>query len=396
MGDHMDFFNNDKEFFEYAKTKLPIDDEEAQNRYNKYKSTDPFIDIEPALLNSSDIFRYVVATGMIYPFHPERAQFRGATYAAKLYGDTIYWDEKGQEIKKYIEDGKDEFIILKPNSITFVTLEPFFRIPDYIVLRFNLRIDHVYKGLLLGTGPIVDPGFCGRLSLPLHNLTLNSYKLFLGERLIWLEFTKLSNNQIWKSNKIEENLKDLKGYYLKYENKKIDNNEPISRTIKDYINEAVKDSIVEEDYNGSWVISDNDTVRNAVPEEIRIIKDTANNAQTSAKESEKTAKSINEEAGKVISYFKKFSLIAAISLFIGLVVLIITTFMLVQDATIYVKESRIDYENTIGNLQEEIAELRVDREENLRLIQKLQVDLDVLVNEINRIKDEGEYGDNDN
>ncbi len=28
----------------------------------------------------------------------------------------------------------------------------------------------VYKGLLLGTGPIVDPGFVGKLYIPLHKL----------------------------------------------------------------------------------------------------------------------------------------------------------------------------------------------------------------------------------
>ncbi len=73
-----------------------------------------------------------------------------------------------------------------------MTLEPYFQLPDYIALRFNLRITHVYRGLLLGTGPLIDPGFRGRLSLPLHNLTTNKYRLTGGEGLIWVEFTKLS------------------------------------------------------------------------------------------------------------------------------------------------------------------------------------------------------------
>ena len=37
---------------------------------------------------------------------------------------------------------------------------------------------------------MVDPGFHGRLSLPLHNLTSNSYRLVGGEGFIWVEATK--------------------------------------------------------------------------------------------------------------------------------------------------------------------------------------------------------------
>ena len=69
--------------------------------------------------------------------------------------------------------------------------------PDYIALRHNLKITNVYKGLLVGTGPLVDPGFVGRISLPLHNLTNTDYELIGGEGIIWVEFTKLSPNHAW-------------------------------------------------------------------------------------------------------------------------------------------------------------------------------------------------------
>src|SRR5262249_41492637 len=76
------------------------------------------------------------------------------------------------------------------NSITFVQVEPVFRLPDYIAIRFNLRITHVHRGLLLGTGPLVDPGFEGKLLIPLHNLTASKYDLDTRDALIWIEFTK--------------------------------------------------------------------------------------------------------------------------------------------------------------------------------------------------------------
>jgi hypothetical protein len=65
-------------------------------------------------------------------------------------------------------------------------------VPTYLAIRFNLRITQIYRGLLLGTGPMVDPGFTGRLSLPIHNWTDNDYTLVGGEGLIWIEVTKLS------------------------------------------------------------------------------------------------------------------------------------------------------------------------------------------------------------
>ncbi|MDZ8091094.1 MAG: hypothetical protein RMZ42_04015 [Nostoc sp. DedQUE05] len=142
---------------------------EAEDRFKIYRSLDPFDDIEPALLNSAHIYDYVAATGMIYPFDPEN--LKSASYEVKVLGECVYWDEEGQKVVQNIKEG-DQFF-LRPNSIAFVTLEPMFRLPDYIALRFNLKIKNVYRGLLLGTGPLVDPGFVGRLSLPLHNLTTN-------------------------------------------------------------------------------------------------------------------------------------------------------------------------------------------------------------------------------
>jgi deoxycytidine triphosphate deaminase len=171
-------------------------DSEAESRFSQYQSLDPFPEIEPALLNSADIADYVAATGLIWPFRPEG--LKSASYAVRLLGETVFWDDKGKPIAKALVE-EDDFI-LQRNSIAFVTLEPMFRLPDYIALRFNLKIPNVYRGLLLGTGPLVDPGWTGRLSIPLHNLTTNDYTFKGGEELIWVEFTKLSRNQLWAND----------------------------------------------------------------------------------------------------------------------------------------------------------------------------------------------------
>lgn len=167
---------------------------EADGKYKKYKSKDPFPNIYPALLNSSDIFDYVDATGMLEPFYENK--LKSASYEAAIAGQCKYWDEDGKEHNIFLEKDGDKFT-LHPNSIAFVEVEPTFRLPDYIALRFNLKISHVYRGLLLGTGPLIDPGFKGKIYIPLHNLTSNTYHFSYGEGLIWIEFTKISNNVRW-------------------------------------------------------------------------------------------------------------------------------------------------------------------------------------------------------
>lgn len=184
---------------------------DAFNRYKKYRNKDPFPDILPALLNSEDIFRYVEKTGMLCPFHVE--DLAGASYEVRIKGEIIWWDakKKKQHTEKLEKPG--DFFKLEPNSIAFVTLEPYFQVPDYLALRFNLKINHVYKGLLLGTGPLVDPGFCGRLSIPLHNLTANIYTFQYNDAIIEMEFTKLSPNSEWGNQKLELVVDENKYFY---------------------------------------------------------------------------------------------------------------------------------------------------------------------------------------
>ncbi|WGS19235.1 MULTISPECIES: hypothetical protein [unclassified Bradyrhizobium] len=164
----------------------------AETRSARYlvggKDIDPFPDIPRALLSSEDVKAYVRQTGMIHPF--AEGHLKSASYEVGAGGRFIYWDEKGEKISKPIE--KDGTITLPPNSISYVQVDITFRLPQYIAVRFNLRITRVHRGLLLGTGPLVDPGFHGKLLIPLHNLTSDEYTIRGDEGLIWMEFTKTS------------------------------------------------------------------------------------------------------------------------------------------------------------------------------------------------------------
>lgn len=171
-------------------------EEVAISRYEKHKSKDPFPDIPPALLSSAQIQAYIAETGMIFPYFPatdsKEERVTSASLIMTIGPEVLYWDSKNKQ-KYYKKLKQGDSITLRPNSITFLRPAERFNIPDYIAVRFNLRIVHVHRGLLLGTGPLIDPGFKGYPMIPVHNLTENEYIVHVGDKFINVEFTKINN-----------------------------------------------------------------------------------------------------------------------------------------------------------------------------------------------------------
>ncbi len=159
----------------------------AKECFEKFKSTDPFAStVQPALLNSVDIYKYIKLIGLIDPFYEEA--LKASSYEMHLASEIHSWMDNGQ--KRVDKLKKDDNFIIPKNSIIFVTTEESFYLPYYIAARFNLIIKHVHQGMLLGTGPLVNPGYSGRLMIPIHNLTCNAYTLKIGAPIISVEFTK--------------------------------------------------------------------------------------------------------------------------------------------------------------------------------------------------------------
>ncbi len=271
----------DRTLEELESSAFAWDDAEAKRRYARWQSEDPLPAVAPSLLNAADIARYVALTGMIYPFHLNRRDLKLATYHFKLLGQVVWWDGLGKEHHVVIEEG-DPFK-LQADSIAFVTLEPSLRLPDYIALRFNLRVDNVYKGLLLGTGPIVDPGYVGKLSVPLHNLTTNDYVFRGGDHLIAVEFTKVSPNPVWDTSPLAqagvealnegpdfrptaEHDRDLRFLYLPYKPERKPRS-PNQRDVTHHIQEA----------------SPNRPVRSSIPRAIQEARRSAKRAERQAR-----------------------------------------------------------------------------------------------------------------
>jgi deoxycytidine triphosphate deaminase len=210
-------------------------DEEADELFERTRHHDPFPDIAPALLNTSDLLDYIAATGMVHPFTIDPAKpteaLKPASCALRLLGEVLYWKgpdaEGAEEIRHELK--AEEELLLEPNSIVYVTLEPTLRMPDYIAARFNLTIREIYRGILVGTGPLVDPGFVGQIYLPLHNLTCNQYRLIGGEPVAWMEFTKISPNAHWA----EHDTKGRLAPYVPFPERK-----QRRRTVHDYLDRA--------------------------------------------------------------------------------------------------------------------------------------------------------------
>lgn len=183
---------------------LSLTEEEAILKFKNAAQHDPYPSISPALLNPSDIKKYILASGIIYPFDVDN--LTNATYKVPLIGDIYNWEKDGRSVKnrKHItieEKDKKTKVILKKNSITYFHISTTFRVPYYLVFRFNLTVSLAQKGLLLGTGPIIDPGFEGRIMIPIHNLTANDYELVAGSGLIRVEVTKLSSHSAFDASK---------------------------------------------------------------------------------------------------------------------------------------------------------------------------------------------------
>ena len=317
-------------------------DIEAKIKYEEYYSKDPFPNIQPALLNSADIYNYVATTGMIFPFYPEKLS--GASYEVTIGEKVIWWDEQKQEVHEEDLSKPGSYFKLEPNSIAFVMLEPTFRIPDYMALRFNLKIVHVYRGLLLGTGPLVDPGFVGKLSIPLHNLTANTYTFRHGDGLIQMEFTKLSPNEVWKND--DEGRPVIKDDLYKRKWIKKD------RTIYEYISRSLEGS--------SDVM-----IRSAIPNNLKKVKDIAEKAQ----------EEITEAKKELDQRVRNMQLITILSL------VPVLTFAC---TAIY----QLGSANTIK--KEQIYELQMQYSELSQQYDQLQSDYDELVLKIERIEGVGD------
>jgi len=312
----------------------------AGEKYNDFAKNDPFYDrIPDALLNSIDIIKYILTTGMIdlenqkYPFYPENLS--GATYTCNFSGRYKYWDGEGKLKDSELKEG--DVLILNSNSIVFLEIDTMFRVPEYLILRFNLKVEHVFKGLLLGMGPIVDPGFQGNLYIPLHNLTSNKYLIRKNAPLISVEFTKLSrcDQYIITSENLKNIVNKLDFSGISLVPKKI----TPKRKIDAYIEKALTSN---EKFELQRSESEELRVISSIPNAINKAKNSAKEAKKDAEKAKKSA----EKSAKTSRNYGIAGIIAAIFAFTGIIIAIFTIYNDISRIdTFYKKYEEMKLEN---------------------------------------------------
>src|SRR5229473_515854 len=152
------------------------DDDEIDRRF----WVDPHPPARQGLLAADVIRRYAIDLGMIDPFCEDN--LKPASYALTL-GPICQVEGEDR-----ILTDKDRTLTIPPNAMAFVSMRESLRLPHYIAGRFNVAINYIYRGLLLGTGPQVDPGFHGVLSCPLYNLSNSPIKISLNDHITTIDF----------------------------------------------------------------------------------------------------------------------------------------------------------------------------------------------------------------
>lgn len=322
---------------EVLKRSDPFFEKAATEKYAIYKSIDPYPEVKEALLNSVDLFMYLLKVGIVEPFDVNK--IKGITYQCTFSGEAHYYDSETSGMKEIVLDDDGE-LMLEPNSITYLKIEEKFHVPEYMALRFNLSVSNAYKGLLLGTGPIVDPGFEGNLYIPLHNLTGNKYIIKKDAPLIRVEFTKLSPHIDWKNRR--KNLFPT----LRPITKRTPQNAEFSHFIQD----ALLDPKEKKFHTSRDVVS----VRSSIPDLISVSAKKADEAHKSALDAESNAKRM-----------KNLSFAGALGVCVAIITLVYT--LLYNTNTRYdnIMQEIKNYISQISELEQQVEALqkRIDQYE---------------------------------
>ena len=242
---------------------------------------------------------------------------------------------------------KRDSLLIRANSIVFVECDLDFRLPNFLALRFNLQIRHVHRGLLLGTGPIIDPGYWGKLCIPLHNLTNADYSIPRSEGLIWIECTKTSggDTSIGRTPFDDRN----EGYWC----------------ISDLIRKAASS------FNDE---GDSVAIRSSIPVMATAARDASKNAEIRAEEAEKHAKKIEEQVGGIKRLYRRTSIIGGLVGIATIVSILFAAYTLVS--------------NFFSNIQNtyEIFISRDDLETDRNKDEKMDHDVQKMMEEIGELR----------
>lgn len=142
---------------------------------------DPHKDESAGVLLSDQIEFYIKEFRLVAPYNPEA--LRSAQYTLRV-------GEEGYCAGSTFKIDEQNPLIIPPNGLVYIKIYEYFNIPYYMIARYSLRVEQVYRGLIVDNGLQVDPGFHGYINVPVYNFTKESKTLTFDERLLSVEFVK--------------------------------------------------------------------------------------------------------------------------------------------------------------------------------------------------------------
>lgn len=151
-----------------------------------------------AVLLAEEIRLYAEKFQLLIPYLFDKGKIKGASYSMTPDPNEawIFDEKKKKAALTKDEDEKGFYLLVPKNSLVYIRLQQKLRLPFYIIGRHNLTIKYAYQGLLLGTGPQVDPGYEGNLFIPLHNLTYRDVKIYLDKTFVSIDFVRTATLQL--------------------------------------------------------------------------------------------------------------------------------------------------------------------------------------------------------
>lgn len=122
---------------------------------------------------------------------PEDGSFQPASIDLRLGTDFIRIMQEGTWP---IALGDGEQIGIDPRECVLATTAETLTLPDYLVARVEGKSTWGRRFLMVhSTAGFVDPGFCGQITLELHNLSPRRIHLRVGEPIAQVSFERLDH-----------------------------------------------------------------------------------------------------------------------------------------------------------------------------------------------------------
>ncbi len=157
----------------------------------KKQEIDNLLEVPPAELKDDhgvllqDKIRMLAEQEVLITEGYDESNVQPASYDLTL-GKECYTGTRG----RFELTDRNPILSIESYDIAVVSTQEELKLPQYIIGRFNIRIGLIYRGILLVTGPQVDPGYEGKLYTVLYNFSRQPIQLHLDEHVTTIDFIK--------------------------------------------------------------------------------------------------------------------------------------------------------------------------------------------------------------